>query len=132
MLNNKPYDHILIKHKLTQYIEEDVGMHAGISAFIDEYRRLKNDTNHFIVPQKDYFINISNYVIEIDHLDWALEILQLATTEFPGYWEAYDALGDAYIMKSDSLSAIQSFKKSLEFNSQDTHALEMLKKLKVN
>ncbi len=132
LLNNKPNDHILIKHKLTQYIEEDVGMHAGISAFIDEYRRLKNDTNHFIVPQKEYFINISNYVIEIGHLDWALEILQFATTEFPGYWEAYGALGDAYIIKGDSLSAIQSFKKSLEFNSQDTHALEMLKTLKVN
>jgi CubicO group peptidase (beta-lactamase class C family) len=131
LLNNKPYDHILIKQSLTQYIEEDVAMHAGISAAIDEYRRFKNDTVHFIVPEREYFMNISNYVVEIGHLDWAVEILQAAITEFPGYWEAYDALGETYIQKGDTIQAIQSFKKSIELNPQNTNAKEMLEKLKI-
>lgn len=129
LLNNKPYDHILIKNSLTQYIEEDVAMHAGIPAAFDEYRRFKNDTVNFIVPGKEYFINISHQVAEGGNLDWAIAILQAAITEFPGYWEAYDALGDTYIMNGENGPAIQSFKKSLELNPQNDHALEMLKKL---
>jgi CubicO group peptidase (beta-lactamase class C family) len=129
LLNHKPYDHILIKHSLTQYIEEDVAMHAGIAAAFDEYHRFKDDTVHFIVPGKEYFINISHQVAEEGNLDWAIDILQAAITEFPGYWEAYDALGDTYVMKGENGPAIQSFKKSLEFNPQNIHAREMLKKL---
>ena len=129
LINNKPYDHSLIKHSLTQYIEEDVAMHAGISAAIGEYRRFKNDTLHFIVPGKEYFINISYQVAEMGNLDWAVEILQAAITEFPEYWEAYDALGETYIKKGDKEQAIQCFKKSVELNPQNTKAIEMLKKL---
>jgi CubicO group peptidase (beta-lactamase class C family) len=129
LLNNKPYDHVLIKNSLTQYLEEDVAMHAGITAAIDEYRRFKNDTLNFIVPGKEYFINMSHQVAEGGNLDWAIAILQAAITEFPGYWEAYDALGDTYILNGENGPAIQSFKKSLELNPQNDHALEMLKKL---
>jgi CubicO group peptidase (beta-lactamase class C family) len=129
LLNNKPYDHILIKNSLTQYIEEDVAMHAGIPAAFDEYRRFKNDTVNFIVPGEKYFINISHQVSEEGNLDWAIAILQAAITEFPGYWEAYDALGETFIMKEDTVQAIQSFKKSVELNPQNTNAIEMLKKM---
>jgi tetratricopeptide (TPR) repeat protein len=129
LLNHKPYDHILIKNSLTQYIEEDVAMHAGLSAAFDEYHRFKDDTLHFIVPGKEYFINISHQLAEEGNLDWAIAILQGAITEFPGYWEAYDALGDTYILNEENGPAIQSFKKSLELNPQNDHALEMLKKL---
>jgi CubicO group peptidase (beta-lactamase class C family) len=129
LLNNKPYDHVLIKNSLTQYLEEDVAMHAGITAAIDEYRRFKNDTLNFIVPGKEYFINMGHQVAEGGNLDWAIAILQAAITEFPGYWEAYDALGDTYILNEENGPAIQSFKKSLELNPQNDHALEMLKKL---
>ena len=129
LLNNKPYNHIRMKHSLTQYIEEDVAMHAGISAAIDEYRRFKNDTLNFIIPGKEYFINTSHQVAEMGNLDWAVEILQAAITEFPEYWEAYDALGETYIKKGDTEQAIQSFKKSVELNPQNTNAIEMLEKL---
>ena len=129
LLNHKPYDHILIKNSLTQYIEEDVAMHAGIAAAFEEYHRFKNDTVNFIVPGKEYFINISRQVAEDGNLDWAIAILQTAITEFPGCWEAYDALGDMYIKTSENDLAIQSFKKSLELNPQNAHALEMLKGL---
>ncbi len=129
LLNSRPYDHILIKHSLSQYIEEDVAMHAGLSAAFDEYHRLKDDTLHFIVPGKEYFINIGRQVAEEGNIDWTIAILQAAITEFPGYWEAYDALGEAYIKAGDKAQAIQCLKKSLELNPKNTHAREMLKKL---
>lgn len=129
LLNDRPYAHILIKNSLTQYIEEDVSMHAGLSAAFDEYHRFKDDTLHFIVPGKEYFINISHQVAEEGKLDWAIAILQAAVTEFPGYWEAYDALGEVYAGTGDKAQAIQAFKKSLELNPGNAKAQQMLKKL---
>jgi CubicO group peptidase (beta-lactamase class C family) len=129
LLNNKPYDHILIKNSLTQYLEEDVAMHAGIPAAVDEYFRFKNDTVHFIVPEKEYFVAVGRQVAERGDWDDAIAIFQTVIPEFPGFWEAYDALGDIYIMKGDKELAIQSFKKSLELNPQNPYAMEMLKTL---
>jgi CubicO group peptidase (beta-lactamase class C family) len=130
LLNNKPYDHILIKHSLSQYLSEDVAMHAGIPAAIDEYYRLKDDTTHFIVPGQDWLIWAGRYVAEdMGDLDNAILIFQTAITSFPVSWEAYDALGETYIKKGEKALAVQSFKTSLELNPQNKHALEMLKKL---
>jgi CubicO group peptidase (beta-lactamase class C family) len=123
LLNNKPYDHILIKHSLAQYVEEDIAMHAGIPAALDEYFRFKNDTEHFVIPDQDYIINVGRQVAERGDLDNAILIIQVILREYPQSWQAYDALGDIYIMKEDTASAIQSFKKSLELNPQNTHAI---------
>jgi len=129
LLNNKPYQHIRIKHSLTQYIAEDIAMHAGIPAAIDEYFRLKNDTLDFIVPDEDYLIYAGRGVAERGDFDNAILIFQALLSEFPESWQAYDALGETYIMKGDTKQAIQSFKKSVELNPQNTNAIEMLKKL---
>ena len=129
LLNNKPYDHILIKHSLTQYIEDDIATNAGIPAAIDEYFRFKNDTGHFIVPDQDYLINASRRVAELGDSDNAILIVKAFVSESPESWQAYDALGDIYIMKKDTASAIQSYKKSLELNPQNTNAVEILKRI---
>jgi len=129
ILNNKPYEHIRIKHSLAQYISEDIAMHAGIPAAIDEYFRFKNDTHNFIVPDKDYLVHAGRGVAERGDFDNAILIFQALLSEFPESWQAYDALGETYIKKGDTKRAIQSFKKSLELNPQNTNAIEMLKKL---
>jgi len=130
LLNNRPYDHILIKHSLSQYISEDVAMHAGIPAVIDEYLRFKDDTTNFIVPGEDWLIWAGRVVEEEwGALDDAILLFQLTISEYPDSWKAYDAVGKTYIKKGDEVRAIQSFKKSAELNPQNTNAIEMLKKL---
>jgi tetratricopeptide (TPR) repeat protein len=104
-------------------------MHAGIPAAIDEYFLLKNDTLNFIVPDEDYLIHAGLLVAERGDFDNAILIFQAVVSEFPKCWKAYDALGETYIMKGDTISAIQNFKKSIELNSQNTNAKERLKKL---
>ena len=129
ILNNKPYEHILIKHSLSQYISEDIATHAGIPATIDEYFRFKNDTTNFIVPDQDWLIWAGQYVAQLGDLDNSILLFQAAIVSFPDSWQAYDALGETYIKKEDAQQAIQCFKKSLELNPRNTHAQEMLKKL---
>jgi CubicO group peptidase (beta-lactamase class C family) len=129
LLDRKPYDHIRFKHDLAQYISEDIAMHAGVPAAVGEYIRLVDDTERFVVPGQDYAIYHGRQFAEMGDLDSAILILQTAVSRFPQSWEAYDALGDAYRLKKDIAAAIQSFKKSLELNPQNTHAIEVLKEL---
>jgi tetratricopeptide (TPR) repeat protein len=130
LLNNKPYDHILIKHSLSQYISEDVATHAGIPAAIDEYYRFKDDTADFIVPGQDWLIWAGRYVAEeMSDPDNAILLFQAAITSFPDSWKAYDAMGETYIMKGDTIHAIQNLEKSLELNPENTNTAEMLKGL---
>jgi cytochrome c-type biogenesis protein CcmH/NrfG len=62
-------------------------------------------------------------------LDNAILILRAVTDEFPQSWEAYDALGETYMMRGDAEDAARSLEKSLRLNSQNTHAAELLKSL---
>ena len=129
LLDTKPYDHIRIKHSLSQYISEEIAMHAGIPAAVGEYLRLVDDTERFIVPGEDYMIHHGRQFAEMGDLDSAVLILQTGVSRFPHSWRAYDALGDVHMLKKDTPAAIQSFKKSLELNPQNTHALKVLKEL---
>jgi tetratricopeptide (TPR) repeat protein len=56
-------------------------------------------------------------------------LLSAAIASFPDSWEAYDAMGETYIERGDKGQAIESFKKAVELNPQDTNAIEVLKKL---
>ena len=129
LLNNKPYEHILIKNSLSQYISEDVAMHAGIPAAIDEYVRFKDDTINFIIPDEAYMIGHGRRFAELGDLENATLIFKTIISEFPESWQAYEGLGETYLQKGDTEQAIQSLKKSVELNPQNANAIEMLRKL---
>jgi CubicO group peptidase (beta-lactamase class C family) len=130
LLNDKPYAHILIKHSLSQYISEDVAMHAGIPAAVDEYFRLKDDTARFSVPSQDWMIWAGRFVAEeMGDLDNGILLFKAAITSFPDSWQIYDAMGEVYAGTGDKTQAIQAFKKSLELNPGNAKAQQMLKKL---
>lgn len=130
LLNNKPYDHILIKHSLSQYISEDVATHAGIPAAIDEYYRFKDDTANFIVPGQDWLIWAGRYVAEeLGDLENAILLFQTTIASFPDSWEAYEAMGETYIAKGDTALAIQCYRESLNLNPENDITTEMIKRL---
>jgi CubicO group peptidase (beta-lactamase class C family) len=129
LLNNKPYEHISIKHSLSQYISEDIATHAGIPAALDEYLRFKSDTLNFTVPGEAWFIRASRTVVDMGDLPGAILILQMVTDQFPQSWEAYDAMGEIYMMQGDAEDATRSLETSLQLNPGNTHAAELLKNL---
>jgi CubicO group peptidase (beta-lactamase class C family) len=50
MVNGRPYQDVRLKRPLWQYVEEDIGTHAGLEAAVSEYYRLRADTLTFAVP----------------------------------------------------------------------------------
>ncbi|MDH4156769.1 MAG: serine hydrolase [candidate division Zixibacteria bacterium] len=129
LLNNKPYEHVRIKHSLMQYVEDDIAMHAGIPVAIDEYLRLKDDTANFTVPGPRYLAWIGREVAERGYPDDAILILQTTVSEFPDTWEVYDALAEIHLLRGDTAAAIQHYRRSLDINAQNDKAATMIKQL---
>lgn len=129
ILNNRPYQHIRIKHSLSQYLEEDIAMHAGIPAALNEYLRLKNDTTDFNVPGKEYLCSVGRHVAERGDYDNAILIFQTIMSEFPEYWKGYDALSETYLLRGDTAAVIQYYRKSLDLNPGNETAKRMIKQL---
>jgi tetratricopeptide (TPR) repeat protein len=60
----------------------------------------------------------------------AIAIFKLNTEAFPASANAFDSLGEAYMINGDKDLAIKSYEKSVELNPQNTNGIEMLKKLR--
>ena len=59
----------------------------------------------------------------------AIEIFRLNTEMFPRSGNAFDSLGEAYMIKGDRERAIENYKRSLELDPRNANAVVMLKKL---
>lgn len=59
----------------------------------------------------------------------AVTIFKIIVEAYPYSWNAYDSLGEAYMMNGDIELAIQNYRKSLELNTENTNAMLMLEKL---
>jgi hypothetical protein len=130
MIDSQPHAQILIKHRLTQHIEEEIAMHAGIPAAIDEYQRFKDDTLNFIVPGQDWLIWAGRYVAEeLGDLDNSILLLQTAVSEFPESWKGHNALAEIYLLRGDTVLAIQSCRRSLDVNPDGEEARQLIAQL---
>jgi CubicO group peptidase (beta-lactamase class C family) len=59
----------------------------------------------------------------------AVKVLEANVELYPDVAEAYDVLGEVYVKAGRNTDAITSFKKSLQLDPKNTHAVEQLKKL---
>ena len=101
----------------------------GIAVAITEHHRLKKD------HAEDYNISegeidwIGEGLLAENKITEAVEIFNLNATEYPNSWKAYDRLGKAYLKNGDNELAINNLKKSLELNTENTDAVEILQEL---
>lgn len=60
----------------------------------------------------------------------AIEVFEMNVEDFPYSANAYDSLGEAYVINGDKELSIKNYQRSLELNPNNTNALEMLRKLR--
>jgi len=60
----------------------------------------------------------------------AIAVLKLNVELYPGSWNVYDSLGEAYMLNGDKALAISNCEKSLELNPKNSNGAQMLKKLR--
>lgn len=107
-----------------EYIYEGK-MAEGVELFVknkDEYIRSN--------PSLETSLTILGYRhLRKEEYNSAIPIFKLIVEIFPQSYNAYDSLGEAYMLNGDRELAILNYEKSLELNPDNTNAANMLKKL---
>ncbi len=68
-------------------------------------------------------------LLELKRLKDAVAVFKQNTVDFPGAFNTWDSLAEAYMVSGDKESAIKYYKKSLELNPDNTNAVQKLKEL---
>ena len=72
------------------------------------------------------------FLRNLNKKDAALEFFKMNTVEFPNSANAFDSLGEAYMVNGDNKSAILNFRISLELDPGNDNAKKMIEKLTSN
>jgi CubicO group peptidase (beta-lactamase class C family) len=102
----------------------------GIAAGIELYRDMREKhADEFSLVESE--MNIIGYeFLNQRKYDEAVAVLKFNIEEFPKSSNAYDSLGEAYMMKGDQALAIKNYEKSLELNPRNANASDKLKVLR--
>ncbi|MEK6288077.1 MAG: serine hydrolase [Acidobacteriota bacterium] len=105
---------------------------TGVAAALTQFRQMRARSAEYSLSKSEmnslgyYFLNTRKDV------GAAVAVFRLNVEAFPDYANAYDSLGEAYMVKGDKELAIRNYQRSLDLNPQNTNAVEMLKKLRAN
>ena len=129
ILDGAPYEmpRRSIADSLAPVIEQ-----SGVAAALARFRQMRARTAEYSLIESEmntlgyYFLNTRKAI------DAAVAVFRLNVEAFPNSANAYDSLGEAYMVKGDKELAIRNYQRSLELNPRNTNAIELLKKLRAN
>ncbi len=127
-------------HMMTEDFRAGKGIPATLDAFRAELGRQGFDHAPAIYAamlkdQPDFKLDeaaVNGWAYDLmgkNHLPEATDLFKLNVQVFPGSWNAYDSLGEAYMKAGQKQLAIDNYKKSLELNPANDGAKEKLKVL---
>ena len=87
-----------------------------------------NYNGGFLPPEND--VNTLGYQFLKNDAKKALSYFQLNVNNYPNSSNAFDSLGEVYMLLGDKKNAIMSYEKSFELDSRNENALKMIQQLK--
>lgn len=105
---------------------------SGVTAARLRFRQMRAQSNEYLLIETEmnslgyYFLGAPKA------MDAAVEVFRLNVEAFSTSYNAYDSLGEAYMVKGDKELAIRNYQRSLELNPKNANAVEMLKTLRAN
>lgn len=111
------------------YAVEEAIYTSGIEAGITRYQEVKADHQNRLYFDEAEFNSLGYSLIAKGMIDAAIEVFRMNVEINPQSANAYDSLGEAYMLSENRTLAIENYRKSLELNPDNAHAKEMLEKL---
>lgn len=100
------------------------------SAYINHYEILSNKFNMDLSAPEN---QLNNFAYELmnqnNNIKKAIEIFKYIVEKYPSSWNAYDSLGEAYLKNGDKKLALENYKKSMELDSTNENAKEIISNL---
>lgn len=116
-------------HASTAAILMIVAQEHGIEAAFNQYRIFKNMHLPRFTPDENTLLILGYLLLANNKPEDAIETLKLEIGEYPEYWNGYDSLAEIYAALGENQLAIQSYRRSIELNPENQHAIENIKKL---
>ena len=97
---------------------------------IHKTRENKFDSNSLCFEESEMNDLGYKFMNELNRIDDAIEIFKFNISLFPNSSNTYDSLGEAYFIKGNQEKALENYRKSLELNSTNKNAQQMLRQLR--
>ena len=104
----------------------------GIDSGIAKYQQLRSDDQNNLSFNENDFNSLGYNLITRGMIDAAIEVFNMNVEMNPQSANAYDSLGEAYMINENKELAVKNYKKSLELNLDNTNAKMILEKLEKN
>jgi len=103
---------------------------AGIDAVLARYKAYVSDPAHKFLADPEPRINSLGYRLLSDkRIPEAIVIFEVNARTHPNSWNAYDSLGEAYANARDKQRALDSYRKSVELNPENTNAKRTIEQI---
>ena len=101
----------------------------GVDTCIAQYKKIKASYPKDFVRER--LLNKLGYdALAGNNATAAITLFKMNVAAYPGSFNVYDSLGEAYMAAGNKPEAIKNYEKSLKMNPANTNAEKMLKKLK--
>ncbi|HNW72376.1 MAG TPA: hypothetical protein PKN44_02005 [Bacteroidales bacterium] len=126
----------LVVNRLQQYLKTSVAdvlrktiNDSGISAGEAKFEKLRANMDGYYLSEEE--MNALGYeFLFAKKTAEAIAVFKMNVVAFPGSWNAYDSLGEAYAAAGEKKLAIRNYEKSVELNPNSLSGTEALKRLK--
>jgi CubicO group peptidase (beta-lactamase class C family) len=126
ILYNQPYS--LPRMPLAETLLKTI-VDQGIEAGVAQYRDLKAKQPNVYDFSEPQLNQLGYQLLQTNKRKEAIEIFKLNVEAYPQSANAYDSLGEAYMVEGNNEQAIVNYKKSLELNPQSQSGALALKRL---
>ncbi len=92
----------------------------GIEAAISEYYRLKKEQPTSYNFNREQLNSLGHNVLGENKVDEAIQIFLLNVEVYPDYGNGWDSLGEAYLVKGDTIKAIEAWETAIERRNYST------------
>jgi CubicO group peptidase (beta-lactamase class C family) len=102
---------------------------SGVAEAVASFAELKERKAEYYLDEAE--INALGYrLMQGGNVKAAIDVFKLNVQEFPGSWNVYDSLGEAFMADGQRALAIANYEKSVALNPANTGGREALERLK--
>ena len=127
ILYDQPFE--LPKQSIIELLYKTI-VTTNIKSGIDQYYDIKNNSPENYTFSEAGLNRLGYELLEKDNIEESIGIFQLMVAEYPESSNAYDSLGEAYMINRQKDLAIKNYNKSLELDPDNKNAIKMLEQFK--
>ena len=102
-----------------------------VSKILQHYDFFSKENGFIFLPPEGMINQVGHQLLANYKYDKAIKLFKMNVINYPVSSLAFESLGEAYLAKGDTLSAIKNYQKAVKANPGNTKAIEVLKTIQV-